>query len=38
VELAYNFGFGARELRQIERLVVEHQSEFLEAWHGYFGA
>ncbi len=38
VELAYNFGFGARELRQIERLVVEHQSEFLEAWYGYFGA
>jgi hypothetical protein len=27
----------ARELRRIEEIVGEHQSEFLEAWNGYFG-
>jgi hypothetical protein len=25
------------ELRIIERLVMEHQPQLLEAWHGYFG-
>jgi len=25
------------ELRQLQALVVEHQAEFLEAWHGHFG-
>jgi len=31
-------GFRAVELRKIERLVVDHQQEFLEAWHEYFGS
>ena len=34
---ARNSGFSAKELRQIERLVSEHVSEFLEAWNEYFG-
>ena len=38
VELARNIGFTPKELRRIQRLGVEHQREFLEAWHGHFGA
>jgi hypothetical protein len=38
VQLARNIGFAAHELRSIERLVLQHQPELLEAWHGYFGA
>ncbi len=37
VELARNLGFGAVELRRIERLVVEHEDSLLESWHDYFG-
>ncbi len=37
VSLARNLGFGARELRQVERLVSENQVGLLEAWNGYFG-
>jgi hypothetical protein len=37
VSLARSIGFRAHELRQIQALVVEHQAEFLEAWHGHFG-
>ena len=38
VHLARNVGFAPHELRSIERLVLQHQHELLEAWHGYFGA
>jgi hypothetical protein len=38
VSLARNFGFGASELRRVQFLVVEHQAQLLEAWHGYFGS
>jgi hypothetical protein len=38
VQLARNVGFAAHELRIIERLVLQHQDELLEAWHGDFGA
>ena len=38
VQLARNVGFAAHELRSLERLVLEHQVELLEAWHGDFGA
>jgi hypothetical protein len=38
VGLARNFGFSPKELRRIQKLVTQHQAEFLEAWHGYFGA
>ena len=34
--LAANYGFAARELNQIEQIIVEHQTELLEAWHDYF--
>lgn len=37
VGLARNFGFNERELRKLKSLVMEHQTEFLEAWHEYFG-
>ena len=36
VILARNLGFGAAELRGIERLVIEHKRELLEAWNVYF--
>lgn len=37
VALARNLGFKAHELRDIERLVVNHRTSFLEAWYGYHG-
>jgi hypothetical protein len=37
IALAANYGFAARELNEIERLVAERQTELLEAWHDYFG-
>jgi hypothetical protein len=33
IALASNYGFKAHELNEIERIVREHQVEFLEAWH-----
>jgi len=38
VHLARNIGFSARELGKLKTLVEEHQTELLEAWHGYFSA
>ena len=38
VAVAYNRGFAEHELKQIERLVNEHQPAFVEAWHDFFGA
>ena len=35
VALARNLGFRAHELRRIQELVVTHQAELLEAWHGH---
>jgi hypothetical protein len=37
VALARNLGFSAKELRDIERLVIDNQLLLLEAWHEYFG-
>ncbi|MEK6642536.1 MAG: DUF4160 domain-containing protein [Planctomycetota bacterium] len=37
VSLSRNIGFGSKELRDLERIVTEHQQEFLNAWHKYFG-
>lgn len=37
VALVTNRGFRARELRRITRLVRQHQTTLLEAWHDYFG-
>jgi hypothetical protein len=36
VQLAANYGFNARELNEIRRLVHQHQRTFLEAWNDYF--
>ncbi len=38
VQLAGNFGFRARELREIQSLVVDSQRPFMEAWNEFFGA
>ena len=38
VSIAHNMGFSAKELRELLRLVRAHQTQLLEAWHGYFGA
>jgi hypothetical protein len=37
VALARNLGFSAKELRDMERLVIDNQQSLLEAWHEYFG-
>lgn len=37
VGLARNFGFRARELAEIERIVHDNQQRLVEAWHDYFG-
>lgn len=37
VGLARNLGFSGHELRDIERMVREHQEELMEAWNGWFG-
>ncbi len=36
VRLMRSFGFNARELNTLHSLVTVHQTEFLEAWDGYF--
>jgi len=38
VTLAYDIGFRAKELRDVQRLVNEHAHEFLEVWNDNFGA
>jgi Domain of unknown function (DUF4160) len=37
VSLAANYGYNGRELSEIERLVEQHQAEFLEAWNEHLG-
>lgn len=38
VALARNIGFRAKELRDLQRLVNENATGFMEAWNDYFGA
>jgi hypothetical protein len=38
VALAANNGFSARDLRRIERIIVEHQTKLMEAWNEFFRA
>ena len=38
IVLEKNRGFKDHELGQIAKLVAEHQSLLLEAWHDYFDA
>jgi hypothetical protein len=37
VSLAQNWGFARHELTVVRRLVVEHRTQLLEAWHEHFG-
>jgi len=36
IALAVNYGFTARELNEIERIIAKHQTELLEVWYDYF--
>lgn len=36
LSLARNLGFSAKELRDLEKLVINNQQQLLEAWHEYF--
>ena len=36
VTLAQNIGFPAKELRKLQSMVIENQTQLLEAWHEYF--
>ena len=38
IELAKCIGFAEHELTKIEKLVVEHREQLIEAWHEYFNA
>ena len=37
VSLAANYGFRSRDLNEIERLIRDHQTALLEAWHEHLG-
>ena len=36
VELASSYGFSAKDINQIRKLVIDHQTTLLQAWHEYF--
>ena len=36
ITLARNLGFTGVELRRVQRLVVEHEAQLLEAWNEFF--
>ena len=36
ISLARNLGFNAKELRNIELIIIENEQSLLEAWHDYF--
>jgi hypothetical protein len=36
VRLAANFGFNAREIVRVVRIVTTNRDRFLEAWHEFF--
>ena len=38
VSLARNIRFPAKELRRIQKLVIEHRADLSEAWHEHLGA
>jgi len=37
VALSRNLGFSAKELRDIEKIIIENQQHLLEAWYEYHG-
>jgi hypothetical protein len=38
VSLAANWGFASRELRRVEAIVVENQTELLRSWNEFFAS
>lgn len=36
VELQESGNFRSAEIRNVQRIVEEHEAQLLEAWHGYF--
>lgn len=36
VSLSRNLGFSPRELRAIERIILEHEQQLLEVWYEHF--
>ena len=36
VVLAANYGFRARDLSEMERIVLQHRATLLEAWYEHF--
>lgn len=38
VGLAATGEFPSHELREIERIIVEHRTAWIEAWHEYFNS
>ena len=38
VGLERNLGFSPQELRQLQKLIIQHQAALEEAWHGHLGA
>jgi hypothetical protein len=36
IRLSYNLGYPARELRMIEKLLSDHETELEEEWNAYF--
>jgi hypothetical protein len=36
IQLAKNYGFKSKDLRQIEALVIEHREEIQNAWNRHF--
>ena len=36
VRLQWSHGFGASEVRNVEKLVVEHQQHLLDGWNEFF--
>lgn len=38
ISLANNLGFSKKELNDLHKLVIKHQKQFLDKWHGYFGS
>ena len=38
IRLQNSGGFNCLELKQIRRVIEEHQKSFMEAWNEYFGS
>ncbi len=36
IRLAENLGFSRKEIKQVEKIVEEHQAELLRRWHEFF--